>query len=74
MRLLITGNLGYIGTELTAYLKKKYKKYYIVGYDTGYFKKDLIKSNNYSYSSRVDYQIDKDVRKLKKKDLIKLML
>lgn len=69
MRLLITGNLGYIGTELTAYLKKKYKKYYIIGYDTGFFKKNLIKSNNYSYSSKVDYQIDKDIRKLNKKDL-----
>lgn len=69
MRLLITGNLGYIGTELTAYLKKKYKKYYIVGYDTGFFKKNLIKSNNYSYSSKVDYQIDKDIRKLNKQDL-----
>ena len=49
MRLLITGNLGYIGTELVSYIKKKYKKYYIVGYDTGFFKKNLIKSNNHSY-------------------------
>ena len=69
MRLLITGNLGYIGTELTSYLKKKYKKYYVVGYDTGFFKKNLIKSNKHSYSSRVDYQINKDIRKLNKQDL-----
>ena len=69
MRLLITGNLGYIGTELVSYIKKKYKKYYIVGYDTGFFKKNLIKSNNHSYSSKADYQIDKDIRKLNKQDL-----
>ena len=69
MRLLITGNLGYIGTELTSYLKKKYKKYYLVGYDTGFFKKNLIKSNKHSYFSKVDHQINKDIRKISKKDL-----
>ncbi len=69
MRLLITGNLGYIGTELTSYLKKKYKKYYLVGFDTGFFKKNLIKSNNHSYFSKVDHQIYKDIRKITKKDI-----
>ena len=42
--ILITGNLGYIGVELSKHLKKKSRSFYIIGYDTGYFlKTPLIK-------------------------------
>ncbi len=33
--ILITGNLGYIGSVLTEVLKKKYN---VIGYDSGFFK------------------------------------
>ena len=41
-KILITGNLGYIGTSLTDVLIKKYK---IVGCDIGYFRKCIITKN-----------------------------
>ena len=34
-KILVTGNLGYIGTVLTEELKKKF---FVVGYDSGFFK------------------------------------
>lgn len=37
MRILITGNMGYLGPVLARYLKKKYPKIALVGYDTGFF-------------------------------------
>ncbi len=37
MRILITGNMGYIGPVLAKYLKKNYPKITLVGYDTGFF-------------------------------------
>ena len=37
MRILITGNMGYIGPVLTAVLRKGIKDAYIIGYDSGYF-------------------------------------
>ena len=35
MRILVTGNQGYIGTVLTDILKKK--NYEVIGYDIGFF-------------------------------------
>ena len=40
MNILITGNLGYIGTELTKKLIKN-KKFQIYGFDNNYFKSCL---------------------------------
>ena len=37
MKVLITGNMGYVGSVLTSYLKKNYKNIEIIGYDTGFF-------------------------------------
>ena len=39
--ILVTGNLGYIGIELTKFLKKKNKNLFIIGYDVGYFKSNF---------------------------------
>ena len=37
MKILITGNLGYVGSELVKYFKSKYADCYIIGYDTAFF-------------------------------------
>ena len=37
MKILITGNLGYVGSELVKYFKTKYSDCYIIGYDTAFF-------------------------------------
>jgi len=67
-KILITGNLGYVGTVLSKYIKYREPKTYIVGYDTGFFKDDLIvkKFNDDLY---VDEQIYGDVRKFNYKNL-----
>jgi len=41
MRILITGNLGYVGSELVKLLRKKYPKAELIGYDIGYFAKHI---------------------------------
>jgi nucleoside-diphosphate-sugar epimerase len=37
MRILITGNMGYVGPVLTRFLRKHRPDAYIVGFDTGFF-------------------------------------
>lgn len=37
MRVLITGNMGYVGSVLGRYLKRKYPSIILVGYDTAFF-------------------------------------
>ena len=44
MKILITGNQGYIGTKLTEYFFKN-TKYKICGLDAGYFKKCITNDN-----------------------------
>ena len=39
-KIIITGNLGYVGSVLTDYLIKK--NYEVVGFDLGWFKNDLV--------------------------------
>ncbi len=41
MKILITGNLGYVGSELTKLLRKTYPTAILVGYDIGYFAKNV---------------------------------
>lgn len=61
--ILITGNLGYIGSVLSGELIKK--KFNVVGFDVGYFKQCLVeKVNKYKFN-----QIFKDIRNINKKDL-----
>ena len=56
MKILITGNLGYVGSVLPTILKKKVKS--IVGYDIGYFKDCLVEE----FTDFVDEQILGDIR------------
>ena len=36
-RILIIGNLGYVGSALTSHLRKMYPHSYLIGFDSGYF-------------------------------------
>jgi len=41
MKILITGNLGYVGSELVKLLRKAYPNAELLGFDIGYFAKQL---------------------------------
>ena len=62
IKVLVTGNLGYIGSVLTSYLVKRDCE--IIGLDNGFFK-------DYAYvpRSKVDKQIIKDIRNVEKDDI-----
>ncbi|MHA1377742.1 MAG: SDR family oxidoreductase [Candidatus Helarchaeota archaeon] len=62
IKVLVTGNLGYIGSVLTKYLMER--KIEVVGLDNGFFK-------DFSYVPRkkVGKQIIKDIRKIQKDDI-----
>ena len=61
MKILITGNLGYIGSRLVKYFKETYQDSYIVGYDAAYFA-HCITSNGPIPEVYVDEQFYGDVR------------
>jgi len=62
MKVLVTGNLGYIGSVLTDILKKK--NHEVVGYDIGYYKNCLV-----AKSIKLDKQIISDLRNFDSKEL-----
>jgi nucleoside-diphosphate-sugar epimerase len=62
MNLLITGNMGYVGTVLTKYLRDRYESLHIVGFDTGYFGHCLTNSRHFP-ECRVDVQHMGDLRR-----------
>ena len=45
MKILVTGNMGYIGTVLTGYLRINYPEAQIIGYDAGFFAHCLTNAN-----------------------------
>jgi len=61
MKILITGNQGYVGSVLSTYLRKKYPEYYLVGLDTGYFS-SCITEFDFLPESYLNKQIFADVR------------
>ncbi len=67
MKILITGNMGYVGSVLVPYLRKKYPKSFIAGLDVGFFAEKLL-DNSYPEKS-LDKQIIKDIRNIESKDL-----
>lgn len=62
MKVLVTGNLGYIGSVLVPLLEQR--GYQVSGYDCGYFAEC-----NLTPISRPDRQIIKDIRDIKAEDL-----
>jgi nucleoside-diphosphate-sugar epimerase len=61
MKILITGNLGYIGTIATEILKEKY---FIIGIDSGLYLNSLL-----DREIRPNKQLLKDIRDIEEKDL-----
>jgi len=45
MKILVTGNMGYVGSALTKYLNKTYSNIKIIGFDTGFFAHSLTGSD-----------------------------
>ena len=62
MKILITGNLGYIGSVLVPYLQKD--RYEVIGFDVGYYKDNLLKK-----TKTLENQILKDLRDVNEEDL-----
>jgi nucleoside-diphosphate-sugar epimerase len=57
-KVLVTGNLGYVGSVLVPELQKC--RYEVIGFDIGYFKNCLISK---IYKNKKIKQIFKDIRK-----------
>ncbi len=61
MNILITGNMGYVGSELTKFLRKTHPNSKLIGYDIGYFKDNL--TNKVIPEKYLDHQYLGDIRK-----------
>ncbi len=61
MRVLITGNLGYIGTVLCKELENEFE---VIGYDIGYFKDCILQKQNNTFKQKI-----KDIHKINKSDI-----
>lgn len=61
MKILITGNMGYVGSELVKYFREKYKSATIIGFDIGYFAHCLT-GTGVLPEANVDIQYFGDVR------------
>jgi nucleoside-diphosphate-sugar epimerase len=60
-KILIIGNLGYIGSVLTSHLRKKYPQSFLIGFDIGYFSGCVFSPLEIS-DHLLDQQIYGDVR------------
>ena len=63
MQILITGNMGYVGTVLIDYIIKNIPKANITGLDTGYFINSLNPINNFP-EVKISKQIFTDMRNI----------
>jgi nucleoside-diphosphate-sugar epimerase len=61
MNILITGNMGYIGSKLSKYLREKHPDSKLFGYDIGYFRDSLTNTKVFP-ESVLDFQFVKDIR------------
>lgn len=68
MKILITGNLGYVGSELVKLIRKTYPDATIIGFDIGYFASQLTNKLR-SPEIYIDQQIFGDVREFPEKIL-----
>ena len=67
MKILVVGNMGYVGSVLVPYLRNNYPKSFIAGLDIGYFSEKILP--NYHPESSLDSQIIMDIRDLKKSNI-----
>lgn len=67
-KILILGNLGYVGPELTKLLRNKYPKSHITGFDCGFFSK-FYTTDLFAPDNLLDVQLYGDVRKAENLDL-----
>jgi nucleoside-diphosphate-sugar epimerase len=63
MKILITGNMGYVGPGVVSHLRKKYPDAILVGFDMAYFASSLTNTDFFP-ESRLDQQLFGDVRHL----------
>jgi nucleoside-diphosphate-sugar epimerase len=61
MKILITGNMGYVGPGVVSRLRKVYPQSELIGYDTGYFARCLTNSS-FLPETKLSRQIFGDVR------------
>jgi nucleoside-diphosphate-sugar epimerase len=61
MKILITGNLGYVGAVLIPHLRQAFPGAHLVGYDNGYFAHCLTNANEYP-ERHADVQYWGDIR------------
>ncbi len=66
MKILITGNLGYVGSELVKLLRKTYPQAELAGFDIGYFTKNITNKDT-APEMYLDCQHFGDVRKFPEK-------
>jgi nucleoside-diphosphate-sugar epimerase len=62
LRILITGNLGYVGPVLVRHLRARYRNAWLVGYDNGYFAHALTAEQTPTHNGFLDRQHIGDVR------------
>jgi nucleoside-diphosphate-sugar epimerase len=68
MKILITGNMGYIGPSVVSHLRKTYPEAQLVGLDMGYFA-NCLTNEKFLPECKVDVQYFADVRRLKNEHL-----
>jgi nucleoside-diphosphate-sugar epimerase len=64
MKILVTGNMGYIGPIVVKYLRTTYPSAILVGFDTGYFAACLTGASVLP-ESKLDIQLFGDIRSIK---------
>ena len=63
MKILVTGNMGYVGPSVVRQLRRTYPKAYLVGVDIGFFSGCMI-HQDFLPELRLDQQLFADVRSL----------
>jgi nucleoside-diphosphate-sugar epimerase len=66
MKILVTGNLGYVGAYLTQYLRSQFPNAFIAGYDLGYFQQCLT-TDSFAPETLINTQFYGDVRNFDEK-------